>query len=96
MLEMMQDHLIAQIHGAMVEASAADAHEQQVARRQLLILLQLTESGFLPAAVKVRLRLELLRAGAAFPIAQSDALLGVPIPRQGPAVVNAKHPLTAN
>ena len=60
--------MIAQIHGAMVEASAADAHEQQVARRQRLILLQLAEASLFPAAVKVRLRLELLRAGAAFPV----------------------------
>ena len=96
MLEMMQDHLIAQIHGAMVEASAVDGHQQQVAKRQLLVFLQLTEAGVLPAPVKVWVCLELLRAGAAFPIAQGKTILGVPIPRQGPAVMHAKHPLTAN
>ena len=80
----------------MVKASAVDSHEQQVARCQLLVFLQLTEAGILPAAVKVWLCLELLRAGAAFPVTQCKAILGIPVAGQCPAVMHAKHPLTAN
>ena len=71
--------MIAQIHRAVVEASAADAHQQQVTRRQLLVFLQLAEAGVFPAAVKVWLCLELLRAGAAFPVTQGKAILGIPV-----------------
>ena len=80
----------------MVKASAADAHEQQVARCQLLVLLQLTEAGFFPAAVKIGLRLELLRTGAALPVTQCDAVLGIPVAGQRPAVMHAKHPFAAD
>jgi hypothetical protein len=37
----------------MVEARAADAHEQQIAGLQLLVLLQLAEARGLPAVIEI-------------------------------------------
>jgi hypothetical protein len=75
----MEHFLVAQIDGAVIEARAVDAHEQQVARLQCLVLLQLTEAGITPAAVEVWRSLEVIRVVASFPVAEDDALLGVPV-----------------
>lgn len=85
-----------EIDAAVVQATAGDAHEQQVAMLQLLIRPQLTKSGFGPAVIKVGLQLELLSGAAAFPVPQHDALLSVPIPSQGPAVMHRPDPLPAD
>lgn len=87
--------MIAQIHGAMVEASAVNGHQQQVARRQRFGLLQLAEARGLPAVIKIWRRLELIWIGAAFPVAQHDATLGIPVASKRPAVMHRPHPLAA-
>ena len=42
-------------------------------------IMKLAEASSLPAAVKVWLCLELLGTSAAFPVAQHDAILGIPV-----------------
>ena len=63
----------------MVKAGAFNGHQHRISRRQFFVFAQLAESGFLPAPIEIGLRLELQGIGAPRPIAQDDALLGVPI-----------------
>jgi hypothetical protein len=39
MLKVMQNHLIAQVDGAVIEAIGADRHQQQITRLQVFFLL---------------------------------------------------------
>ena len=79
MLDVMEHFLVAQVEGAVIEAGAVDAHKQQVAMLQFFVLVQFAEAGVAPALVEVWRSLKVVRVVAAFPIAECDALLGVPV-----------------
>ena len=53
MLDVVQHFLMAEVHGAVVEARAAERHQYSITVLQFFVLVQFSEAGVAPALVEV-------------------------------------------
>ena len=91
---MVEDELVAEVDGAMVQGGAVEADEEEVAWSESFVFGEFAEAGGGPGGVEGWVFEEVGRGSRPIPVAEVNALLGVPVAGQGPAVLDGPDPLT--
>ena len=93
---MVEDKSVAYVDGAVIEAIAADSHEEGVSALERFLFGEVGKAGTCPAGIEGGGRNEVCGVERALPIGQAYAVFGVPVAYQGPAVCYGPGVLAAD